>query len=66
MSSSFFERGKGFLDKGKCLLGFHQGTWRYRRPSDCAQLTVVSTLHRRILAGGALLGRVGLPGQRGL
>ena len=40
MSSSFFERGKGFLDKGKCLLGFHQGTWEYRRPSDCAQLMV--------------------------
>ena len=41
MSSSFFERGKGFLDKGRPLLfGFHQGTWEYRRPSDCAQLMV--------------------------
>ena len=40
MSDSFFERGKGFLDKGKCLLGFHQGTWEYRRQGDCLQFMV--------------------------
>jgi hypothetical protein len=37
MSKSYLDRGKDFLDKGKCLLGFHQGTWEYRKSADCTQ-----------------------------
>jgi hypothetical protein len=29
---------KDFLDKGKCLLGFHDGPWQYRQPKNCTQV----------------------------
>jgi hypothetical protein len=29
---------KDFLDKGKCLLGFHEGPWQYRQPKNCTKV----------------------------
>jgi len=37
MSKSYLDQGRGLLGKGKCLLGFHQGTWEYRISADCTQ-----------------------------
>jgi hypothetical protein len=37
MWKDYLNKGKGFLDKSKCLLGFHQGTWEYRQSTDCTQ-----------------------------
>jgi hypothetical protein len=38
---------KKLLQKGKCLVGFHEGEWNYEQPAQCIQTRLCTLCQKR-------------------